>query len=100
MRNTGVVRAPHSSISQAPVSSPAPFSAAVPQKYGWLNGSPACGQTAVTPVWSGHGVRVAHADARDVGDGVRRAGRELSHDEAVIAGAHRAKLAGRRGALG
>ena len=33
-----------------PVSSPAPFSAAVAQKYQSLHGSPPCGHTAVTPV--------------------------------------------------
>ena len=100
MRNTGVVRAPHSSISQAPVSSPAPFSAAVPQKYGWLNGSPACGQTAVTPVWSGRAFAWPTRTPATSVMALAGAGRELSHDEAVIAGAHRAKLAGKRNALG
>ncbi len=93
MRNTGVVRAPHSSISQAPVSSPAPLSAAVPQKYGWLP------RIARVRPDRGHSGVVGRAFAcptrtpGDVGDGVGRAGRELAHDEAVIAGAHQAKLA-------
>ena len=42
----------------------------------------------------GHVVRVAHAHAGDVGDRVGRPGRELPDDEAVVACAHRPKLAG------
>jgi hypothetical protein len=38
---------------------------------------------------------VTHADARDVGDGVGRPWWELTQHEAVIAGAHRATLAGK-----
>ncbi len=77
-----------------PVSSPAPFSAAVAQKYDSATDRRACGQTAVTPVWSGHVVGVADAHAGDIGDRVRRPRGELSYDEAVVARAHRPKLAG------